>query len=369
MKEWQAILAAWENRDARQVALATVVAVEGSSFRRPGARMLIFSDGKTVGSVSGGCLERDVRQLAQKVIHSKTPLVVRYDGREEDEGFAAAMGCGGVVQVLIEPVPQAKASLFDFVDTCFHQRSLGATATIVRTQGDVNAPLGLYAALAAQVPNPLWFEWGRGSHLREIVFTQLRTVLRQSGTELKTHLLAHGSVDVFYERLDVPLRLIVCGEGPGVPPLLRIAQELGWETVAITRQQPVWDVETSIGKVHDLPYLVDAHTAAVVMTHSLKRDTELLPLLVPLPLCYLGVLGPARRTTLLLEQLKLEVPAHLYAPIGLDIGAETPEQVALAVVAEIQAVIRGFPSGFLRDRHGAIHRKPEPELQRSSESD
>jgi xanthine dehydrogenase accessory factor len=365
------MLAAWESRDARQVALATVVAVEGSSFRRPGARMLIFSDGRAVGSVSGGCLERDVRQIAQKVMHSRTPLVVRYDGREEDEGFAAALGCGGVVQVLIEPVVQAQASLFDFVETCFKQRSTGAMATIVGTQGDIDAPLGLYAALATQVPNPLWFEGGGGgdSFLHEIIFTQLRTALKHSGTELKTHPLADGSVDVFYERLNVPLRLVVCGEGPGVPPLLRIAQELGWETVGITHQRPVWDVETMLGTVHDLPDLVDAHTAAVVMTHNMKRDAELLPLLVPLPLCYLGVLGPARRTALLLEQLNLKAPAHLHAPIGLDIGAETPEQLALSVVAEIHAVLRGVPGGYLRDRQGPIHRKPEPEPQRAFESD
>ncbi len=332
MKDWQAILKACAGRENFRAALATVVEVVGSAYRRPGARMIVFEDGQSAGSVSGGCLENDVRRRAQWVIHSQSAQLVTYDAEEDEESFGRALGCGGSVRILIEPLLDSSDSILNFVSIFLQKRCPIAFATLLLSESMVCHEL--------QASNGSRFGHIQDENLQREIDEKLTQLL--SG-EVVAGLQRLNNVQVFYELIQPPLVLLLCGKGPESVSLIRFAQELGWQATLIDLSAP-FPVER-----------IDAQTAVLVMTHNFQRDKELLCQLLPHAPKYLGVLGPKHRTQRLLDELQYAPLPNFYGPIGLDIGAETPEQIALAIVAEIQAVFSGYSGGSLRDRPGSIH--------------
>ena len=330
MSEIAAIVEALSRNRETPTVLATLVAVEGSSYRRPGARLLLLPDGTHLGSISGGCLEEDLKEHARHVLATGQPQTVVYDTTaENDLVWGVGLGCRGVVRIFVERLP---ASPPPWVETLRANRTRRCeTALVVEHAGP--APRG--TRLATELPG------------------------------------AEDAAGCFRETVPAPPALVVFGAGADAQPLVRFAKLLGWQvTVADARSAyatakrfPEADVLCVAPAAEQAARLTfDERTFAVVMTHRYRDDLALLRTLLPAAVAYLGLLGPRQRTARLFAQLATEgfVPdtgmlAKLHAPVGLDLGGGTPETVALAIAAEMQARLAGRDGGSLRDRSGPIH--------------
>jgi xanthine dehydrogenase accessory factor len=377
MKELELIVAEIEKLRAsgRSAVLATVVDVEGSAYRLPGARMLISDAGWSGGSVSGGCLEGDVVLRAAEIIKNNEAAVVTYDTTsDEDIIFGVGLGCRGIIRVLIEPVlSQAKdPDLVRFIKNCLDHRETGIVATIISVEGRIAAGPGSRLVLRAD-----------GGSMANIADDALRSAVaaRVAGMEradmpvLVAITVPEGLAEVFVELIEPPLPLIIFGAGHDAIPMVRQAKALGWD-VTVVDHRPAYATaarfptadQVILCSPEEMPARVHlgSETYALIMTHNYLRDLKLLERLLPSPVRYVGLLGPRRRTEQLLAELDQQrvrvTPEQLerfYAPVGLDIGAEGPEGVALAVFSEMQAVIANRSGGHLRDRAASIH-SPEP---------
>lgn len=358
------------------LALATVVLVEGSAYRRPGARMLLFPDGRRIGTVSGGCLESDVAERARKVMADGVPHYVRYDARGENGDVVFELGCKGVVGILIERAtdPYLLCHL-RLLAGAVCKRETGVLATVFNVEGvPFLAPGDRLMECAGSPP------YGDRA-LPDLIpmLCQDMCSVKQSGrTLVKNYLLPKGRVGILIEPIIPPPALLLCGAGEDAVPLAALAHMAGWQVSIADPRTHLLTRERFPGVKNLLPICAEAitdhlfpdgRTAAVLMTHSYTHDLEWLRRLLPLPLAYIGLLGPRRRAEQLLAQLQeeggrlsLEQRHRLHTPTGLDIGAETPEEIALAIVAEIQAVLNGCSGGFLRNRVNPIHATTEQEV-------
>ena len=312
--------------------LATLTSVQGSSYRRPGARMLVTDAGGRIGSISGGCLEEDVVEHARQVAANNRPEVITYDtSAENDLVWGVGLGCHGVVKILLEPV-QARPSWAQAVSK--------------------NLLAGEETQLEA-----IW-----DSNTRRL---GTRLVEDPNGEN------ASAKPGVFVDRIAPPPTLTVFGAGDDAQPLARIAQELGWR-VTVADVRPAMATATRfpgcfalvLGPAEDLVgrSFPPPGSLAVVMTHHYRHDVPLLRSLLPLPLAFLGLLGPKRRSEKILADLAeggLAITASMrsrfHAPVGLDLGADAPEEVALSIIAEMQATLSGRDARPLKDRQRPIH--------------
>lgn len=372
MKELQAIIEAFEQteRDGRTTALATVIEVRGSTYRRAGARMLVTQGSRMVGTVSGGCLEADVFERAQQVMVSGEPALVTYDTTSPDDiVWGLGLGCNGLVRVLIERLTHSlEPNHITFLADCLRRRQTGVLATVVRLEGQVQEQVGARLMLQ-QNGNAI----GRieNSALAASILEDAKEALCNSRSTLKLYELPLGRAEVFIEVQEPPMPLAIFGAGHDAMPLVRFAKELGWHVSVVDSRQsyatkerfPLADAIVVCRPENIQEYVtMDRRTVAVVMTHNYLHDREILRTLLPSSLRYLGILGPKSRTERLVEELRQEgfIPtneqlSHLYGPVGIDIGADTPEEIALAIAAEIQAVIANRSGGLLRNRRGSIH--------------
>lgn len=236
MKEFIAILAELEksNRLGKTTILATVIEAQGSTYRRAGARMLLTSDGCTVGTISGGCLEADVALRSQEVMASGQPIVVTYDTTsDEDIVWGLGLGCNGLVRVLIEPITPQQADYVEFLSRCYGDRQLGVVATLVSVTGLVQEKIGTRLMLQQNGSFISHFSHSVAASIVE----DARAALQSKTSILKSYQLPIGEVEVFIEVIQPPLPLIIFGAGHDALPVARFAKELGWNvTVVDTRQ-------------------------------------------------------------------------------------------------------------------------------------
>jgi xanthine/CO dehydrogenase XdhC/CoxF family maturation factor len=370
MKELAAILRAQARQPDQTAALATLAQASGSTYRRPGARLWISSGGESVGSISGGCLEQDVIEKAQGVMQSGQTLLLDYDTTsEEDLVFGAGMGCKGVVHILVELVRpgSSAAGLIQFANRLFQRRRSGVAATVFRLQGSVQARLGDRLLLD---PDGQASGIIQDPALQSKMLAAAREILPASRPRTVEFDLAAGAAGVFVEVIQPPAPLVIFGAGYDAAPLARLAKEVGFHvTVADARPAyaqagrfPEADAVV-VARPEEISQLaLNDQTAAVIMSHNYLTDRAFLKALLPLPLRYLGLMGPKDRARKMLQELRREgfaageaMPPQIHNPVGLDIGAEDPEQIALAILAEIQAVLSGHAGGMLRDKKSAIH--------------
>ena len=377
MRELRDILDALAALRARgeQAALATVVRVRGSTYRHEGARLLIHPDGRTTGSISGGCLEGDAAEVAREVIRTGQPRLVTYDLMSNDDTvWGLGLGCNGVIDVFIESVSQAaptspaeRVDLVALFRDAVEGRRTAALATVVA------APPG-GPALGSRLVVP---EQGdvRGSLGDQALDARVSAAARaQAATGEASTVpveMAAGRGEVFIEVIAPPLPLLVCGAGHDAIPMVRLAHELGW-WVTVADRRPAYATrerfpeadEVVVAEDQEIPQKVriDGQTFAVVMTHNYLHDLAILRGLLGTPARYIGVLGPRARTDKLLAELEKagtrlgdQQRTRLYGPVGLDVGAESPEEIALSILTEIQAVRSGHRVASLRNRRGSIH--------------
>jgi xanthine/CO dehydrogenase XdhC/CoxF family maturation factor len=377
MKELRDILeaVAEARRQGQLAALATVVKVRGSTYRRPGARMLVMPDGTMVGSISGGCLEGDILEKARQVLATGTPLLVTYDMTSDDDiVWGLGLGCNGVMYVLIEALPSGgPADPVAFLDECVTHERVGVMATVFRVEGCLSARVGDRWMVHAD--GQPWGDRLRDPVLVEALRPDIDEACRTCRSRVRTYILPDGTAEVFIEVIQPPVPFIVFGAGHDAIPVVRLAKALGWRVTVVdsrpayaTRERFPEADEVVLAHPEDVPQRVrlDDRTVAVVMTHNYLQDLKLLEVLLPSPVRYLGVLGPRSRTDRLLRDLQAKgrPPTaaqleRLYSPVGVDIGAETPEEIALSILAEVQAVRTGRSAGLLRDRRGPIHERIE----------
>jgi len=355
------------------MALATIVATRGSTYRRAGARLLIPADGEPIGNLSGGCLEGDVVKIGREVLRDGSARMVTFDlSAEGEEVWGYGLGCNGTLELLVEPADGAVA-----------------TAQALRMAVEEERPCVLVSVIASDVPEiPIG--------LRLLVTEDQTVGSIDQGTDgeaikLARDALAHGreqshrpelqlgdgTLRLFVEPILPPLRLVVCGAGHDAIPVVAAASGVGWRVVVADPRRRLLNpgrfpgatafvqVEPAQAAREIRP---DRRTAVVVMTHNYLRDSEYLAGFLGSDAFYVGQLGPARRTKRLLTELaaqgvtpSTDALAALHAPAGLDLGAEGPEEIAVAIVAEVLAAHRRRQGGSLRERAGPIHDRSRTE--------
>jgi xanthine dehydrogenase accessory factor len=357
--------------------VATLVSVKGSSYRRPGARLLIAEDRWVAGSISGGCLERDLVRRAWWCLGDGQAALVSYDSTSDDDdlGWGIGLGCNGVVELLIEHTDAGRpVDSLAFIRGCVRDEKVGVLVTIFRAPGG-DEPLGACLAMAADGTIVARTNLVDAQDLASLESHACRA-LHTLGPAA-TVVLASG-IEALIEVIEPPPHLFVMGAGPDAVPLVRAARAIGW-TITVWAPQSRRDAERQLAEADHVrsgaaselaPAVAAAHRpVAVVMSHNADRDGAALAMLLPSTCRYVGVLGPRRRTEKLLAMLEVtgrsgqQHETKLHAPVGLAIGAETPDEVALSIVAEIQAVLAGETAKQLRDRPGRIHAAPVENLQ------
>jgi xanthine dehydrogenase accessory factor len=361
MSELQAILAADSATDEAAF-LATVVETSGSTYRRAGARAVVTASGQMIGMVSGGCLEADILEHTQQRMLEGKPLLITYDHTAaEDILWGFGMGCNGIVQVLIETLYQSDGlNPLTFIRDCFKRQASGAIATVIHPTASLGTRVLLHA-------NGIFRHNINDSHLRSKILADLQLGLHRQRPSIHFY----SSVKVLIEPIHPPRSLLIFGAGQDAIPVMQGAKQLGWNAVIVDCRASESTLErfaiadqiilTRKEKLAEqVP--VNAQTLAVIMTHNYFDDLEILKMLLPQSMPYVGALGPKRRTERILQDLEVEGIRYsktqlkkLYAPIGLAIGAETPEEIALSILAEIQTVLSDRTGGHLKDQTGAIH--------------
>ena len=365
----------------RACALATLVHVAGSSYRGIGARALALPDGDTIGLISGGCLEGDLLERAGEVLADGRARTVRYDSTApEDALLGLGLGCNGVVDVLLERVRGVAAApegrYLELLEQARRGGRRSALATVYQspTEDEVGARLALVeepASAAAPTgpaaPAPRQHHFGRmRPPLREALTRDLTALLEAGRSRSATYQVEGAPVQVLLELVEPPLALTVCGAGPDAEPLVTLAANLGWAPVVFDHRAAFARPERFPGAARVVTGAREEFAAAVppragevavLMTHSYPTDLTYLEQLAPRNLRYIGVLGPRRRLERLREELGARAPAAgaLYGPAGLDIGADTPAEIALSIIAEIRTVLTGRGGGSLRARPDPIH--------------
>lgn len=349
--------------------LATVVDVQGSSYRLPGAKMLILKNGACVGTVSGGCLETDVLEKAKRVLKTDAPEVLTYDtAKHEDSVFSLNMGCRGVIRILLEPITpdHVLTGTFQFINEHRFSHTVG---TLISFESNYNVRLGgriFYSKFDQfdfqNLPNYL-------ESLSELK-NDCENFFYQNGEKptYKYYQLEQGKFEFFFENIKPPVSLLIFGAGADAIPLAETGKNLGWQ-VTVIDHRPAYASKERFSSADEILHVrpenlaeqltIDENTVAVVMTHNFESDKLIQKYLFGTNAQYIGALGPKKRTEKLLAEIGESWRENLFAPVGLDIGADTPELIALSIAAEIQSVLKNRAGGFLRHRKGSIYGRDE----------
>ncbi len=354
MKEINDIITAYKQLDLtnNKVALATVIYVEGSSYRRAGARMLVQDNGIWIGGISGGCLEGDALKKANHCIARNKVEVVRYDtSKEDEEQIGAGLGCNGIIDVLLSPIVQEdKNNPIHILESCVNDRKVNCLVTIISSEIDELSAGEMY-------------KYTTESKFPKQLTDDINAALISGRSSVKTY----DNLSVFIEILLPALSIVLFGSSYDIYPLLKIGNELGWHMSVVTNPAKASQKMKALSahiypKDATIPY--DDFTAFVLMAHDYKTDKDNLVMALETNVPYVGMLGPLKRKDKALDELKdngqiftAEQLHKLYNPIGLDIGSSTPEEIALAILAEIRAHFSGRNGRFLREKVGTIHER------------
>jgi xanthine dehydrogenase accessory factor len=360
MKEIRAIVGAYQSIDfsKTQAALATVVRVEGSSYRRAGARMLVLDNGTYLGGISGGCLEGDALRRAQKAIGLHHPSVVTYDTTQEDDHqVGIGLGCQGIIDVLFTPLDPGHP---------------GNPLLVLSQLVDIRIPACLITITDGPHSLGYTFLFEETTFSGHFPFQDIATPVLQDihdcRSALRSRTLSYADgITLFVEMVLPAIHVMVFGSNNDIYPFLRMAGELGWDTTLYTN---LLRADKSLFSLSDLvlDHTSDAiangdtYTAILLMTHDYKTDLRRLPQALRTKAAYIGILGPRRRTEKMYAALAAEGRPvsetdrdRIYSPAGLDIGAATPEEIALSILAEIRSHFAGRAGTSLRLRQGTIY--------------
>lgn len=325
--------------------LATVAQTLGSTYRKAGAQMLIAGDGRVAGLLSGGCLEADLMERAYKVLHTGHPATVHYDTRSSDDViWGIGLGCEGAMTILLSRLDRANDyQPFNFASRCRFDQ-IDASFAVVTQSNNPKFPLG--AAF-----------WTQNKQSAPATVAAAMDVSTPRGAGPSSRVVEADDATFLVVPIELPPRLLLLGAGPDAMPLVEIAGLMNWQ-VTVLDHRSAYAVADRFPRARrvilkpsaELPeeLRTGQYDAAVVMSHHLLSDQAYLAALADSSIPYVGLLGPAPRRIRLLHELgdkAARLSGRLYGPIGLDLGARSPETIALAIVAEIQAVMAGRDGG------------------------
>jgi xanthine dehydrogenase accessory factor len=369
-KEISDILKAYKaaKQQGRQAALATVVHVEGSSYRRPGARMLIEDNGQLTGAISGGCLEGDALRKALLVMTEKKSRLVTYDTMDEDDSIiGAGLGCNGIIRVLIEPIDSADpANPISYLELVNTDRQKGVLITLFSLQDKKDPQYGTCLLLKEDGTVT-----GTPAVLKDVLEAEAKEAMAKQISFFKNYISNDKILTAFIEMIHPPVSLIIIGAGNDVIPLVDMAGILGWEITVVDGRPNYAKKERFINACQVMvlkpekvleQITIDEQTVFLLMTHNYNYDMAMLRQLLQSNVKYVGMLGPKNKKERMLSELKEEglqftekQLSTLHSPVGLAIGAETSEEIALSIMAEIKALFAGKAVQSLRANKEVIH--------------
>jgi len=371
MKEIKDIIKAYDVavKQGKQTALATVVLVEGSAYRRAGARMLVTEDGELTGAISGGCLEGDALRKARLAMAQQQPMLVNYDTTDDDDAkLGVGLGCNGIIHILIEPVyPENRNNPIRLLKNISTKRQNAVLVTLFSLQDRKAVQPGTCLALTddGSIQSQLFNSDLKGTLINDALYT-LRT--GKSATKTYVNGLEYTG---FVEHIKPVISVIVIGAGNDAIPLSQMAAVLGWDVTIV-------DGRSNYAKADRFPsakqvicakpeqvlsqVALDKRSVMVLMTHNYNYEMALLREVLPLDIPYIGMLGPKKKLGRMLGELEdngLKINTKqlekLYGPVGLDIGSEGSEEIALSIIAEIKAVLSGREGYSLKYKPVSIH--------------
>ncbi|HMO61454.1 MAG TPA: XdhC family protein [Ferruginibacter sp.] len=372
MKETREIIAAHAKAVAlgKKTVLATVVHVEGSSYRRPGARMLVTEDGELTGAISGGCLEGDALKKALLAIAQQKNKLVTYNTLDEDDhSLGIQLGCNGIVYILFEPIDTAALNNpIALLEKAAAQTKPGVLVTLFclddpAAEQPGTCLLATGNSYTGHIKNPA---------LQAAIERDIEKVLESFESKIKKYPVGNSAaLNGFAELVKPPVQLVIAGAGNDAFPLVQMANILGWQvTVTDGRRTHANEQRFSAAKkiivarpAEALQSIdITAQTVFVLMSHNYNYDMAMLQQLIKTSCTYIGALGPRKKLEKMLQELEesgMRITANekekIYGPTGLDIGAETAEEIALSIIAEIKTVLEKRKGGMLRQKNGPIH--------------
>ena len=361
MKEITDIIAAYDKALSlgKKSALATVVNVVGSSYRRPGARMLVTDDGQLTGAISGGCLEGDALRKAVLAISQQKPKLVIYDTTDDsDARLGIQLGCNGIVSILFEPILEGDESnpLIELKKLVQNRKS-----AVLITGYSLNQQMHVGT-------KPI--ECIEESFCQNLISTQQKVFVEEKGMHIIIE--SNNNQQQFFLQYFAPtIQLIIAGAGNDALPVVEQANNLGWRVCLVdgrashankkrfaTVEKMVVGKATEVGK----QLFIDNRTAVILMTHNYQYDITLLQHLLQTPIAYIGMLGPAAKRNKMLDELEAtgfqygpEALAKVFGPTGLNLGAETADEIAISIIAEIMCVMNRTLPIHLKQKSEPIH--------------
>lgn len=379
MKEIREIIKAYDAavHAGKKSALAAVVHLDGSSYRRPGARMLVTDEGELTGAISGGCLEGDALRKALHVLSQQQSKLVTYDtSDEEDATIGIQLGCAGIIQVLFEPIQASNPdNPIQLLRKAIAIRQKAVLVTLFSLENKRNIQPGTCLLMEANgnisghVPYP---------ELQDFILEDVHGVMEAGQSCFKQYVGNDFNVTAFIEYLQPAVSLVVIGAGNDAIPMMQLGDMVGWDVRVVdgrnTHAKPerfASACQILVSKpekvLEQIP--MDDQTVFVMMTHNYNYDLAMLKALLPRDVPYIGMLGPKKKLDRMIDELRgagLEITDEMlekvFGPVGLEIGAETAEEIALSIVAEIRAVLNGKPGGYLRYKHEVIHARSETRI-------
>jgi xanthine/CO dehydrogenase XdhC/CoxF family maturation factor len=372
MKEIREIINAYNkaSKNNKRLALATLVHLNGSSYRRPGARMIVDEEGQLTGAISGGCLEGDALRKAVFCIHTQTPKLVVYDtSDEEDATIGIQLGCSGIIQVLFEPIDETDPlNPIELLKKAIHKRQNTVLVTLYASKFKKGDTIGTSLLLenSGEFHNNSTFPF-----VPETLMQDIRETLTVKKSTFKSYQDNDNTFNAFLSFISPPVSLVIVGAGNDAIPLQSIAETLGWEVTIVDGRHTYAKLErfsSTCQIIVSKPEQVlkqipmDEKTVFVLMTHNYNYDYAILKALLGKNVPYIGALGPKKKLDNMIADLKAEniflnesQKNILYGPVGLEIGAETPAEIALSITAEIMSVFNNKKGGSLRNLLTEIH--------------
>lgn len=365
MKEIKTILQLIDAKfsSKEKYAIAQVVNVQGSSYRREGARMIVFESGIFEGGISGGCLEGDTLKRSQLAILKQEPSLITYDTSKEKE-IGIGLGCDGIIDVLMTPVNQ-ETSTVQILRKCLSERRshIIATITSIRNKDEL-----------LKLGSSFYYNFERkelenmpASNLKGFLESKIGEVIDNNKSGRFYWSSEEQEVYTFIEIIPAQFHIAIYGDNYDVYPMVELAKVLDWEISLVGNLQKLKKEKIkSVSNIYHKDFkerpIIDQRTAVILMSHDFKTDVGNLQKVLKTASPYLACLGPKKRYEKMLAQLKEsgmelsdEDRARIHAPSGLEIGADTPEEIALSILSEILSVFKGKPGGMLKFKSGPIH--------------
>jgi xanthine dehydrogenase accessory factor len=369
MKEIKTIIDAYHTIDfsENKIALATVVRVEGSSYRRAGARMLVIDSGEWIGGISGGCLEGDALKKAKLAMAQNKSSIITYDTTDDDPfQIGVGLGCNGIIDVLLTPIDYQNVDNQIFnLEKCLESREPRILITILEVSPK-NLNLNVGESFLVDENKNFQALFSLKNEI-EIFKNDLHDCQLSKQSVMKDYQTDGDKIKLFLEVIIPATHLIIYGENYDIYALVRLAKEIGWKVSVVCNPLKVHKslfelADNVVEKERSNEIKTDEFTVAVLMAHDYETDFQNMRKLLKTNILFIGMLGPKKRTDKMFLKLSEEGNlvseqdlARIASPVGLDIGATTPEEIAISIIAEVKTFFSGRDGKRLKFRNTGIY--------------